>query len=473
MFKSGLILSATNITATFLGLLRNVLIARLISVEDFGIASTFAIAMSLVEMTSNIALDRLIIQARDGDKPMLQATAQAINAARGAIGAVVLFLAAEPLARFFGIPEIAWTYQLLALTPLIRGLAHLDLFRLQREMLFASFVRVELASQGLSTIAAVMFSLWLTDYRAMLYTLLLQQVIFTIATHTIAGRPYQWAWERAIVRRAIDFGWPLLVNSLLMFGIFTGDQFIVGSLIGMTELGWFSAAFALTLSPSIIVTKTLQSFFLPQLSKLQDEKDAFCQLATVTMQAAMLAGIVYLVLLVTVGSPLFITLYGSKYEPALAVFLWLAVMQCFRIAKAGPICVAVSKGKTTNPLIANTMRLLMFPCAALLVLNGSGMVTVVYLGIAGELLAFFMSIFLVRLSLRSNKLDLSSPILAFIVLCALTMANFLFWTSPSATLQFDQLILVLPALVAYWTMRSFRNWAKEIVRPLRVRLEMN
>ena len=78
MLKQGLLLITANILSALLRMVRNVLIARLISVEDFGIASTFAMAVGLVETMSYIGLDRLIIQARDGEEPNLLATLNAI-----------------------------------------------------------------------------------------------------------------------------------------------------------------------------------------------------------------------------------------------------------------------------------------------------------------------------------------------------------------------------------------------------------
>jgi O-antigen/teichoic acid export membrane protein len=131
------------LAAALLSLVRNVIIARLISVEDFGIASTFAITMAMVEMASNIAVDRLLVQARDGEEPHLLSTLHSIQAARGLFGAVVLFVIAHPVSLLFGLPEVAWAYQAMAAIPLLRGLANLDMFRRQRDMQFLPFVLVE------------------------------------------------------------------------------------------------------------------------------------------------------------------------------------------------------------------------------------------------------------------------------------------------------------------------------------------
>ena len=396
MIRSGLLLGAGTVSAALLSLLRNVLIARLIGVEDFGIASTLAIAMSAVEATSYIALDRLLVQARDGEASAFMSTAHAILALRGVLGAGVLFLAAGPIAWLFGVPEVAWAYQALALTPLLRGFAHLDIHRRQRQMHFLPFVTVEATAQLVATAAALPLALAFGDYRVMLFCLLIQQLVFMAASHAVATRPYRWAWDGAIVRRSIAFGWPVLLNSVLMLGMFYGDRVIVGSLLGMTELGWFSAALMLTMIPVQIVSGTLSGWFLPQLSRVQDDEVKFVRLYLVTTQACLLTGLLLAVGFALLGPGLFLMLYGAQYEAGLSVLVLMALMQGVRLARAGPSIVATSMARTTNPLLANVARVSMLPVAWVFVYTGAGVTSVVAVGIIAEVFALAVSLYLLR-----------------------------------------------------------------------------
>ena len=396
MIRSGLLLTAGNISVALLGFMRNVLVARLISVENFGIASTFAITMALVEMSSNMALDRLIVQAKDGEAPSLQATIHALQAMRGVAGAALLFAIAGPLATFFGVPDVAWAYQWLAIIPLVRGLAHTDMFRLQRAMRFLPSVVVEFASQFLGTAAAVALALHFGDYRAMLYALIAQQFAYMVISHFAADRRYHWGWDKAVMRKAVVFGWPLLLNGILMFGIFQGDRIIVGGLIGMQELGWFSAAFALTLMPTMVIAKTLATFFMPQLVDVRHDNDEFERLLLVTIQASLVIGVLLAILFAIAGPYFLILLYGNNFRDAASIVTWLAIMQAFRLAKAGPAIGALSVAETTNPLIANIVRFLSLPVAWVIVNYNGDIYTVIILGIIGEFLAFMVSLLLLR-----------------------------------------------------------------------------
>ncbi len=66
MLRNAFMLVSGNAFGSALLLVRNLIIARLVSPEDYGIASTFAVAMSIVEMLSYLGLNQMIVVDRDG-----------------------------------------------------------------------------------------------------------------------------------------------------------------------------------------------------------------------------------------------------------------------------------------------------------------------------------------------------------------------------------------------------------------------
>src|SRR5512140_2861479 len=100
--KGGIKLSAGQAVNQGLSFLKNVIIARLLSPSDYGVAATFAITLSIVEVTSNIAADKLIIQSQEGETEEFQATIQFMQFIRGCINAAILLLLGSPVATLFG-----------------------------------------------------------------------------------------------------------------------------------------------------------------------------------------------------------------------------------------------------------------------------------------------------------------------------------------------------------------------------------
>ena len=190
--KGTLFLGAGRMIDRVLQLLRNIIVARLVSPEDFGIAALFVMTISFLEMVSNLAVDTLLIQSPHGEKPRFQQTSQLMTAVRGLGIALILLLFAEPVARLFDIPEATWAFRLLAVVPLVRGLAHQDMIRCQRQLNFKLLLVTDISSQLISVSLAWPLAAWLGDYSVILYLILVQTLARTCISHIMAERSYTW-----------------------------------------------------------------------------------------------------------------------------------------------------------------------------------------------------------------------------------------------------------------------------------------
>ena len=227
LLRGGAWLTAGNALSAGASFLRNIIIARLVSVEDFGIVVLLTLTLAVFETISNLSVDRILIQAPDGDDPKLQATAHALQVVRGVFAGIIVFFAAALIASLLKIPHAAWAFQTLALVPVIRSLIHLDTVRFQREMYYKPTFWVDALPQMVSLILAAPLAYWLRDYSVIIWAMLGQVLTQVIVTHYLASRRYLWVWDRNTVLRILAFCWPLLANGLLMFTIFQGDKALI------------------------------------------------------------------------------------------------------------------------------------------------------------------------------------------------------------------------------------------------------
>lgn len=400
-------LSAGRLIGQGLSLVRNIIVARMIGPEDLGLAATFALTLSFIEAVSAISVDRLLVQAADGDGDRFQRTAHAAQAIRGALlGAVILGLS-WGLASLFNAPGAVWAYQAVALVPLLRGLAHLDPKRVQRELNFAPDVKVEVLMQiGLLALAWPLCA-WLKDYRAAALLTIISGALYLVLTHALAVRRYRWAWDRAVAHRIMVFGWPLLVNGLLMFLILQGDQFIIGSserLLGVAythgDLGQFVAAAGLALALQAAGASVAASLFLPLLARVQDDAERFRHRYALCLEGLTAASCVLGAVGILTGRVLIEALYGSRYEIAGRVFPWLMAMQMVRLLRVAPTLASMARADTAATMIANGVRVIGFGGAVVVAASGGTLEAIAMAGLGAELLACVAA--LVRMESRSR-----------------------------------------------------------------------
>ncbi|MGB3554651.1 MAG: oligosaccharide flippase family protein [Jannaschia sp.] len=412
MLRSVSILLFGNASVSLLTLVRNLVIARLITVEDYGIAATFAIAMAVVEMMSAIGLEQQIVQSRKGDDPDFQAALQGFTVMRGLASCLLLVLTAGLLADFLGVPDLAWAYQVMALVPLIRAFSHFDNHRYKRNMRFSPM----LWTQGGGAVAAVLvvwpaWAIW-PDFRVMMISLLVQVAVVAAMSHILAERAYRLRIDTGVWRGSLDFGWPLLINNFLLFAVMHGEKLVAGRELGLEALGILAMGLTLTMTPTLILARSIQDFFLPQLSAAQDDDAAFQALSEVTIQAMLAMTLLYLLGMVLVAGPVVMLLLGEKYAVLVPLMIWLAIQQGIRVFRSAADMIALGRGQTSNPMIANSVRVASLPVAWWVAASGGGLEGVIAVAIVGETIGTLTSLAMIRIRLGIVLRTLALPLLA-------------------------------------------------------------
>ena len=427
-FKGASLLGASQLIGAASSFIRNIIIANFVSVADFGIATTFALTISLLEMTSNMAFERMLVQDDDGASDEMLASAHLLQFAKGLFTGLVLFVIAAPVAKLFQLPELIWAFQLLAVIPVVRGLMHWDMVVMQRNMDFRATAIVNTLPHLVCLAIAYGTAHWLGDYRIMLIVVISQATLTALFSHVFAKRPYRWVFKRQLAAKKFNFGWPLLINGLLMFGIFQGDRALVGAMYDMHTLGWFSVAFALTLLPSQIFSSISGNLLMPLISKNKNDPEPFEQQCVFALLIC-IACAIFMALFFSLGGKSFLAIsFGQKYIQGNDLLMLLAIMQALRIIRAAPTIISYSLAYTKNAMYSNMVRTLALPVAIFCANMGLPIEVIVYCGIGGELMALVTAFALLpsaeyKPRLIRRALKLSPYVIIITIICSYVFSH--------------------------------------------------
>ena len=397
VFRSVSLLAVSQVAVAACTFIRNIIIARHITTEHYGIATTFAVTISLVEMTSNLALDRVLVQDNDGDTSDMLASAHMMQFFKGLIMGLILFLIAAPVAHLFELPELIGAFQVLAVIPVIQGLMHFDIVVRQRNMDFNATALYEAIPHITSVAIAYISATYLRDYRVMLVVMILHSLLQMVISHLLARQPYRWVFKKDLARKKLDFGWPLLINGVLLFGIFQGDRVIIGTMYDMQTLGWYSVAFSLCLLPTLIFAKMSGYLFMPILSRSREDPLLYERYCRISLGSCFCFAIFMVSFFAIAGHTLIVLSYGAQYLEATSVILWLAIMQGLRVIRIAPSVIANSQAKTKNGMYSNIFRSTTLLLALWFAVTGKSVVWIAFSGILGEIIALMFSIYLLDL----------------------------------------------------------------------------
>jgi O-antigen/teichoic acid export membrane protein len=447
----GLILSG-NVVGAALMMMRTLLISRLISLEDFGLGSLFLLALAMIEMMSALGFQQQIIQASDGNSARFQAAVQGLSVLRGVILAIVLFALAGPISLLFAVPGSVWAFQLIAVVPLVSGFVHFDAHRLSRRMEFVpSIILILLPPLGSILSVLPLYHLF-GDYRVLLFAIILQMGLSVVVSHCVSKRHYHLRFDGTVILRCLRFGWPLMASGALMFLVFNGERAIIGRALGLETLALFSMALSLTLTPALVLLRSTMSFFLPQLSAAYGTV-RYRSLSIAVLQTHIFLGCGMVAAVALLGGPFLTAVVGEKYAAALPFLVWLAVLQAFRVFQGGCAILALAAGHTKNELFANMVRVSLLPLAWLVIMDGGGVMTVIWIGTAGEAAGFAIGLGLVLgkqdLPLRPLLLPLVLAVVLLGVACFLDTRLGMIEAAMALVAVLTAMALNMPDLQAY------------------------
>lgn len=371
---------------------RSILIARLLTVADYGIAGTFMAALNLLQMMSNFSFQLLIVQDRRGNDEAFGAAIKGLNVARQILLGCLLIALGGPIAQLMGQPDLAWAYRCMAVVPFVTAFRHQDLVRLKRQMLFGPQMINNIGAQLLGIAALWPAVVMLGDYRILLVFYAVQALGQLVGSHLQAERRFHVGWDWSVAGQALRFGWPLMASGFVLFFVMQGDRIIVANFYSAEDLGLIAVILAMVMPVVQVVGQLVRTYFLPVLARHQDKPQSFDERAVVTLQLTLCMGLAAALGFAILGPPVIVIAFGAKYAAAGTYVAALAAAFAVQMVRSGSTTVALARGNSLNNLFSNLVRIVFFVPAVTLAAQGADLVSVILVGVAGQVAGMALSV---------------------------------------------------------------------------------
>jgi len=231
----------------FVGLFSTIILARLLTPQDFGLVAMAMIVVALLDTLSSTGVDLALIRERDSSSKLYNA-AWTIQILQNALVAA-LMVAAVPMAiDYFDEPRLQHILYWLALSQLIMGCRNIGTVAFRQELDFAKEFRYSLYVKLIGFVATVSLALTLQDYRAIVYGVVLKSFFELIISYRM--HPYRPKLSFQGMGRIWGFSQWLLLSSLI--GVINSKAMILGSFhpvslpVVITANGFFQVYFCIT-----------------------------------------------------------------------------------------------------------------------------------------------------------------------------------------------------------------------------------
>lgn len=230
-------MAVVQLLAKFFDFVALLVVARLLTPDDFGLVtlagSVFLVANSLTELP----VADVLVQRKELDERFLT-SAFTLTALRGLLISAILLLLAPFVAQWLEDPRLETVIQVLAIAPVVQGLASPAMVRFLRDVDYVPLARTQLLGK-LASFVAVLLLAWITrSYWALVAGLVVNPVVAAAATYVVAP----WRPRLGIfgIRGILSFaGWVTLSRIIFTLN-FQADRFFVGKILGKASLGQYA-----------------------------------------------------------------------------------------------------------------------------------------------------------------------------------------------------------------------------------------
>lgn len=386
-----------------------IIMARLISPFDFGVAASAGFFLTLATRLTNFGFNQALVRIKDL-RPEHSSSVFVISLAIGVCAYVALVSSAELMAAFFRAPQVAQVVPIAALTFLISPFGTVPAALMTRNMEFKRTATADWIAGFGEAIAAVSMAFAGFGFWSIVYSRVIGDVLNTGAKIVLGRWRPSLVFSLPATRELFSFGSGVFAKRLLDHTANSVDNLVIGRILGVTSLGFYDKAFTTMSKVLVRINRGGPMVSFRVFAAIHEEPERFRSayrkvvLATTLLSYPVFAG------LAAAGPELIAVLYGARWVPAVPAFQVLCLAGCLKITNEYAGMAAQATGRVWNQVWRQAIY------AGLVALFvGVGSVWGITGGAVGVLAAtgcmtILMTTLLVRMSALSAGVLLSSQV---------------------------------------------------------------
>ena len=253
-----------------LGLVRNIILARLLFPDDFGLIGLAMIAVSALDCASQVGFQQALVQERQDIRPYLD-TAWAASAMRSGLLFAAMFIAAPHVADFFREGRLTEIIRVVALSYLLYGFMNVGVLYFEKNLQFHRQFIYEATAHIVDVAVSLLVALATRDVWALVWGGLAGNLTRCILSYVLHPYRPSFRFDIARFRELFRFGRWVFLSGVAGYAAIQLDSIVVGRMLSATHVGYYQLAALFSSLPATEVAIVLAMVLFPSYAKLQGE----------------------------------------------------------------------------------------------------------------------------------------------------------------------------------------------------------
>lgn len=259
----------------------NIILSRELTAEDYGVVGFAMIFVAFMKGFSGFGINKAAVYAKDFNE-VAQKTAFTLRQCIGLLAFGITIGISFIANHFVHHPALPSVIRVLALAILVDSFSLVSTIILERNLRFSIISFAETALTVASSITAIILAKNDYKYWSIVYSFIVANFAFVVITYCAVPYRIRFGLDRSIARQFLKYGSTVFLTGLLSFGIMNIDNFIVGSVAGVTTLGYYTIAFNWGAMVATIMGAVVFTVIFPTFTRLKGDmvrtKHAYLQL---------------------------------------------------------------------------------------------------------------------------------------------------------------------------------------------------
>ena len=252
-----------------LGLISVVILARLLTPEDFGVVAMAMALIAMLDLLGAFSFDIALIQNQKASRHHFD-TAWTFNVVIGLVIAALLLALAGPAAGFYREDRLTDVIMFLAIGSLLQGLENIGVVEFRKQLHFRKEFIFLFTKKLVGFCVTVPLAVAWENY----WALVVGQVSSKVAGVVLSYGLHSFRPRLSISAGKELFGFSgwLMANNLLFYLKNRSVELIIGRMLGPRSLGLFSIAYEISNLPTTELIGPMNRAIFPGYAKLTEDK---------------------------------------------------------------------------------------------------------------------------------------------------------------------------------------------------------
>ena len=349
VIRGGVWVFTFSISQEIIALVRLVILARLLSPNDFGLAGIALLVLSTLDTFTQTSFDVALIQKKEDTHTYLD-SAWTFGILRGIVVFAAVVLVAPYAAAFFKTPEATALVRVIGISILARSFTSIGVVYFRKDLEFNKQFLWQFSGRLADFAVAVAAAFLVRNAWALVLAFVAGDVIKLALSYLLHPYRPHLKLDRARIAELLGFGKWMLGLGILAFLLTQIDNALVGKLVGVTMLGFYQLARRISNVPATEIAHVISAVTLPAYSKLQDAVSKLREAYLMALQVTALVALPIAGIILALAAEITSMFFGDKWLPAVGAMRILAVWGALGALEstAEPVLLAVGKPRALS-----------------------------------------------------------------------------------------------------------------------------